>query len=72
MTNFFKPYTGGKGTIVICFNDGKAIEGTILKEEQGHLLIRTNDAEAVERTYYVPFPNPTIKFYYFKTQRPEK
>jgi hypothetical protein len=72
MTDFFKPYTGGKGTIIICFNDGKAVEGTIVKEEQGHLLISTDDAEAVGRIYYVPFPSPTIKFFYFKAQRPEK
>ena len=65
MADPFKPYVGSKGTIVVAFNDGKVTMGQLVKYEDGYLMISGNE-DAIGGTNYVPWPNSTVKYFFFK------
>src|SRR5689334_20328591 len=65
MKKLFAQYRGGKGTLVISFNDGTTITGEFVNESDGFLEI-TGQVNAIAQTCYVPYPNENIKYMYWK------
>jgi hypothetical protein len=61
----FEQYRGGKGTLVISFNDQTTITGDFVKENGGFIEI-TGQVNAIGQTCYVPYPNENIKYMYWK------
>src|SRR5262245_8040674 len=65
MKNLFAQYRDGKGTLVISFNDGTAITGDFVKQDDGFLQI-SGQVNAIGQICYVPYPNENIKYMYWK------
>ncbi len=65
MKKLFQQYRGGKGTLVISFNDGTLITGDFVAEHEGFIEI-TGQVNAIDQTCYVPYPNQNIKYMYWK------
>ena len=65
MNKLFEQYRDGKGTLVISFNDATTITGESVQEKDGFIQI-TGQANAIDQTCYVPYPNENIKYMYWK------